>query len=107
MLRRGTICGIIGLLIVILAINTFAQFRNSRNSFILPDPIPETEQHPGAEFRMARVKYRTFGGGGSHGIRNPWWAIDYPFAEEHFFGALRRVTNITVSDVEAQLELTD
>ena len=56
---------------------------------------------------MARVKYRTFGGGGSHGIFQPWWAIDYPYAEEHFFAALRRVTNITVSDDEPHLELTD
>lgn len=56
---------------------------------------------------MARVKYRTFGGGGSHGIRQPWWAIDYPFAEEHFFAALRRVTNITVADREAFVELSD
>lgn len=56
---------------------------------------------------MARVKYKTVGGAGSHGLIQPWWAIDYPFAEEHFFAALRRVTNITVSDVEAQLELTD
>ena len=47
---------------------------------------------PEAEFQMARVKYRTFGGGGSHGYWQPWWAIDYPLAEEHFFPALRRTT---------------
>jgi hypothetical protein len=56
---------------------------------------------------MARVKYKTFGGGGSHGLIQPWWAIDYPLAEEHFFAALRRVTNLTVADDEAHLELTD
>jgi hypothetical protein len=56
---------------------------------------------------MARVKYRTFGGGGSHGYYQPWWAIDYPLAEEHFFPALRRMTNLTVDDEEAHLELTD
>ncbi len=61
----------------------------------------------GAEFHMARVKYRTFGGGGSHGYYQPWWAIDYPLAEEHFFPALRRMTNLTVDDEEAHLELTD
>jgi hypothetical protein len=104
MLRRGTISGIVAGLIAILAINTFAQFRNSS---VLPDPIPEPERHPGSEFRMARVKYLTFGGGGSHGIRQPWWAIDYPYAEEHFFAALRRVTNITVADREAFVELSD
>src|SRR6266571_1131104 len=62
---------------------------------------------PQAEFQMARVKYRTFGGAGSHGIRQPWWAIDYPLAEEHFFAALRRVTNIQVAEDERHLELTD
>src|SRR6058998_91290 len=62
---------------------------------------------PQAEFQMARVKYRTFGGGGSHGYYQPWWAIDYPLAEEHFFPALRRMTNLTVDDEEAHLELTD
>ena len=71
------------------------------------EPLPEREFHPGAEFHMARVKYRTFGGAGSHGLIQPWWAIDYPYAEEHFFAALRRVTNLTVSDDEAHLELTD
>jgi hypothetical protein len=62
---------------------------------------------PEAEFQMARVKYRTFGGGGSHGYYQPWWAIDYPLAEEHFFPALRRTTNIQVSDEERHLELSD
>ena len=60
-----------------------------------------------AEFQMARVKYKTFGGGGSHGLFQPWWAIDYPFAEEHFFAALRRTTNIRVADDEPHLELSD
>jgi hypothetical protein len=56
MLRRGRIgAG----LIVILVINAFAQFRNGG---ILPDPAPAREEHPGAGFQMARVKYRTFGG---------------------------------------------
>ena len=62
---------------------------------------------PEAEFQMARVKYRTFGGAGSHGLIQPWWAIDYPYAEEHFFAALRRVTNLSVADDEPHLELTD
>src|SRR6266567_2893997 len=62
---------------------------------------------PDAEFQMARVKYHTIGTAGSHGIRQPWWAIDYPLAEEHFFAALRRVTNIQVAEDERHLELTD
>jgi hypothetical protein len=104
MQQPRAISAAIGGLILILAVKAFAQFGYG---YILPDPIPEREQHPGAEFQMARVKYRTLGGGGSHGLRQPWWAIDYPYAEEHFFGALRRVTNITVSDREMFLELSD
>ena len=62
---------------------------------------------PEAEFHMARVKYRTFGGAGSRGITQPWWAIDYPYAEEHFFAALHRLTNISVSEDSRHLELSD
>jgi hypothetical protein len=62
---------------------------------------------PDAEFQLARMKYRTVGGGGSHGYFQPWWAIDYPEAEEHFFPALRRITNIQVAEEERQLEITD
>jgi hypothetical protein len=62
---------------------------------------------PDAEFHMARVIYRTFGGAGSHGIIQPWWAVDYPYAEEHFLVALRRVTNIQIADDSRHLELTD
>jgi Domain of unknown function (DUF4159) len=65
------------------------------------------DDEPEAEFQLARVKYRTFGGGGSHGYFQPWWAIDYPLAEEHFFPALRRSTNIQVSDEERHLDLMD
>jgi Domain of unknown function (DUF4159) len=65
---------------------------------------------PGVEFKMARIKYKTYGGAGSHGIIQPWWAIDYPYAEEHFLAALSRVTTIDVfkdDPFEEQLELTD
>ena len=62
---------------------------------------------PEGEFHMARVIYRTSGGGGSHGIFQPWWAIDYPYAEAHFLPALRRVTKMSVADDSIHLELTD
>jgi hypothetical protein len=62
---------------------------------------------PQAEFQMLRMKYLTFGGGGSHGYWQPWWAIDYPLAEEHFFPALRRTTNVQVADEERQYDLND
>ncbi|MBI4473182.1 MAG: DUF4159 domain-containing protein [Acidobacteria bacterium] len=64
-------------------------------------------EYPEAEFQIARVKYRTFGGAGSRGYRQPWWAIDYPMAEEHFLPALRRLTNLSVADDSIHLELTD
>ena len=65
---------------------------------------------PGVEFHMARIKYKTSGGAGSHGIIQPWWAIDYPFAEEHFLAALSRVTSIDVykdDPFSEHIELTD
>jgi hypothetical protein len=62
---------------------------------------------PEAEFHMARMIYRTIGGAGSHGFIQPWWAVDYPFAEEHFLPALRRLTNLSVADDSRHLELSD
>jgi len=101
--KRRVLGVLIGLLFVFGAA-AIGQFRFAR---ILPDPEPERERHPGSEFQMARVRYRTVGGGGSHGLIQPWWAIDYPYAEEHFFAALRRSSNISVSDTEAFVELSD
>jgi len=65
------------------------------------------EDHPESEFQIARVKYRTSGGAGLRGFIQPWWAIDYPLAEEHFLPALHRVTKISVCDDERHLELSD
>src|SRR5687767_3357165 len=62
---------------------------------------------PEAEFHMARMVYRTSGGGGSHGIIQPWWAIDYPYAEEHFLSALRRLTNMSVAEDSRHLDVMD
>lgn len=62
---------------------------------------------PEGEFHMARIVYRTFGGAGSRGFIQPWWAIDYPYAEAHFLPALRRNTNMTVADDSIHLELSD
>ena len=68
---------------------------------------PRKGDQPEAEFHMARMIYKTFGGAGSHGIIQPWWAVDYPFAEEHFLAALRRLTKLSVADDSRHLELTD
>ena len=62
---------------------------------------------PEAEFHMARMIYRGLGGAGSRGFINPYWAIDYPMAEEHFLPALRRLTNLSVADDSRHLEVTD
>src|SRR3989442_1424207 len=88
-----------GLIVCLLAGMATSQTRNRAGG--------EEWDAPEAEFHMARVKYRTSRGAGSHGLIQPWWAIDYPYAEEHFFAALRRVTNIWVADDERHLELSD
>jgi len=68
---------------------------------------PGDGEWPEAEFHMARLIYRTFGGGGSRGFYNRWWAIDYPMAEIHFLPALRRLTNLLVAEDSRHLEATD
>jgi hypothetical protein len=62
---------------------------------------------PAAEFQLVRVQYATQGGGGSRGYFNPWWAIDYPLAEQHFLRALRRMTNVSAAPDSLQLLLSD
>ena len=77
-------------------------------SLVLARPLQEHDDDgPQAEFHLMRMKYRTFGGGGSREYWQPWWAIDYPLAEAHFFPALRRSTNVQVADDEIHLDLMD
>ncbi len=87
------------LIVFFLTGSAVSQIRNRRH--------PAQGDSPEAEFHMARVVYRTFGGAGSRGFFQPWWAIDYPYAEEHFFEALRRLTNLSVSEDSRHLELSD
>jgi len=87
-----------GLIVCLLAGIATSQTRNRSR---------DTADAPEAEFHIARIIYRTFGGAGSRGIIQPWWAIDYPLAEAHFFQALRRLTNLSVADDSRHLELTD
>jgi hypothetical protein len=68
---------------------------------------PTEGDAPEAEFHMARMIYSTSRRAGSRGIAQPMWAVDYPQAEEHFFAALRRLTNLSVSEDSRHLELTD
>ena len=88
-----------GLMVCLLA--------GSANSQLTTRNHNPNADHPEFEFQIARVKYRTFGGAGSRGFIQPWWAIDYPLAEEHFLPALRRMTTISVADDERHLELSD
>ena len=63
---------------------------------------------PEAEFHMARLAYNTRGGcAGSRGWCNDWWAIDYPYAEQHFLPAVERLTRIEVTEDSRQLEITN
>ena len=71
------------------------------------DLAQDAKSPPEAEFHLARMIYRTYGGGGSHGFYEPWWAIDYPLAEEHFLPALRRMTSLSVSEDSRHLEVTN
>lgn len=60
-----------------------------------------------AEFELVRMKWASRGGGGSHGYYQPFWAIDYPLAEEHFLRALRRLTRVDTAAEGLQLEIAD
>ncbi|HEX7081635.1 MAG TPA: DUF4159 domain-containing protein [Gammaproteobacteria bacterium] len=63
---------------------------------VAPKPI---DGPPEAEFHMARLAYDTGGGcAGSRGWCNPWWAIDYPYAEAHILAALSRMTRLQVAE---------
>ncbi len=62
---------------------------------------------PEAEFHLGRVMYRTRGGAGSRGFIQPWWAVDYPYAERHFLPALRRLTGLSVAENSRHLEVLD
>ena len=81
-------------------------YQMEKDGPVMPPPQGNGEV-PEAEFHMARMKYATRGGGGSHGYFEPWWAIDYPVAEQHFLPALRRLTHLSVADDSIHLDATD
>jgi hypothetical protein len=62
---------------------------------------------PQAEFHMGRLAYYSRGCAGSRGSCNPFWAIDYPLAEQHFLPALERMTRIDAADDSQFLTLDD
>jgi hypothetical protein len=83
-----------------LASAAFAQFGRQ----VAPNPL---SKWPRAEFQMARLAYAAYGCAGSRGYCNPWWAIDYPEAENHFLAAAERMTRLEVADDSAHVQLTD
>ncbi len=70
------------------------------------EPVPDSGP-PQAEFHMARLAYAAYGCAGSRGYCNPWWAIDYPEAEEHFLAAIVRMTRVEVADDSRHVQLSD
>lgn len=74
----------------------------------------QRDLQPEAEFHMARMIYADASGGfvgGSRsfrGLRRPgMWAIDYPEAESHFIGGIRRLSRVNSADDSVHLQLTD
>ena len=90
---------LIGFLICLLGGLASAQWRRE---------VPEPEGGPPeAEFHMARLAYYAVGCAGSHGSCNPWWAIDWPYAEGHFLPAVKRMTRIDVAPDTRHVTLAD
>jgi hypothetical protein len=92
--RRTTVCWIAGLLCA-------AAFSQGGGQ------VAGGASGPEAEFHLLRLIYATRGGGGSHGYFQPWWAIDYPLAEQHFLRALHRMTNLSLADDSIHVPLSD
>jgi Domain of unknown function (DUF4159) len=79
-------------------------------AFAIGQAETQRDREPGNaedEFHLARVKYPATGGGGSRGYFQPYWAIDYPLAEQHFTSALRRLTHVSAVTDSIHLELSD
>ncbi|MEM7259315.1 MAG: DUF4159 domain-containing protein [Pseudomonadota bacterium] len=66
----------------------------------------DTTQPPVSELEMARLIFdhnlqSTWGPG------RPWWAIDWPDAEQHFTDGVMRYTNIEIAQDSRHIRLTD
>jgi hypothetical protein len=89
---------------------TASQFR-TRDQASRPATNPQDATDgdtPTAEFHMARMVYDgNARGRGRFGMRRGWWAIDYPQAEIHYIGGIRRLTNINSSDDSHHIPLMD
>lgn len=90
------------------------QFNSSEEFRVVPPALQSTtprdepdDEVPTAEFHMARMVYADGGARsrGRFGMRRGWWAIDYPQAETHLIGGIRRLTNINSSDDSHHIQL--
>ena len=66
----------------------------------------DTSRLPATELEIARLIFdhnmlSTWGPG------RPWWAIDWPEAEQHFTDGVRRYTNINIAPDSRHIRLTD
>ena len=90
---------LLGVAVCLLGGFASAQFRRDAPT---PGGAP-----PEAEFHMARLADYARGCAGSHGYCNPWWAIDYPYAEAHFLPAIERMTSVEVAPDSRHVTLDD
>ena len=66
----------------------------------------DTSRPPANELEIARLIFNTNAFSG-WGPGRPWWAIDWPDAEEHFTAGVLRFTNIDVARDSRHIQLSD
>lgn len=66
----------------------------------------DTSRLPAHELEIARLVYNTNAHSG-WGPGRPWWAIDWPDAEEHFTAGVQRYTTIDVARDSRHVKLSD
>ena len=86
-------------LIIVLWLNVHAAAADSLHN-------TDTSRLPVTELEIARLifdhnMFSTWGPG------RPWWAIDWPDAEQHFTDGVRRYTNINIAPDSRHIRLTD
>lgn len=67
---------------------------------------PPSAQGPSNELHLGRLFYKP-AISGDWGPGREWWRIDWPEAEHHFIGGIRRYTSIDVAEDSAHISLLD
>jgi len=67
---------------------------------------PPSPQGPSNELHLGRLIYKP-AMTGDWGPGREWWRIDWPEAEHHFIGGIRRYTSIDVAEDSAHISLLD